>query len=53
MADLAQLRRRRNHLIDEWVNAKENDKIKILVKIMDIDEQIEEDKKKSRKRNIM
>jgi len=41
------LEQERNALLNEWLNAKESEKVELLVKIMDIDEQLEMDKKKN------
>lgn len=38
---LASLRIERNQLVDQWVNKKGPDSAKILVRIMDLDESIE------------
>ena len=37
---LAMLRRERNSLLNEWMTASPSEKVKLLVKIMDLDEQI-------------
>jgi len=46
----AALRRERNSLLNQWINARDHEKATILVKIMDIDEQLEAAKPKIRKR---
>ncbi|MDW7674446.1 MAG: hypothetical protein SCK28_07930 [Bacillota bacterium] len=35
------LERERSFLLNQWAKANENEKVKILVKIMDIDERLE------------
>ena len=38
---LSRLKRERNALLNEWIGATENDKARILTRIMEIDEQME------------
>jgi len=45
--NLSILQRERNTLLNEWMYAKGNEKVRLLVRIMDIDEQLEVDKRKS------
>lgn len=38
---IASLKRERSSLLNQYIKARENEKVKILVKIMDIDEELE------------
>ncbi|MHB1418342.1 MAG: hypothetical protein ACYCX4_01960 [Bacillota bacterium] len=40
----ATLQKERNYLLSQWSSAKKSDKAKFLVRIMDIDEQLENDR---------
>jgi hypothetical protein len=47
---ISRLKRERNALLKEWIGATGNDKSRILTRIMEIDEQIENNKIFSQKR---
>lgn len=40
-SNLSLLQKERTHLLDEYINAKGSEKVRLLVRIMDIDEQLE------------
>lgn len=42
--DVNALEQERKSLLVQWKDAKDNEKVQILVRIMDIDEQLEQDK---------
>ena len=44
MKNLNTLEQERSALLNEWIRAKEAEKVKLLIKIMDIDEQLAVDK---------
>jgi hypothetical protein len=44
------LERERNVLLEKWTTARGSEKAKLLVKIMDIDEQLELGRKKEKKK---
>ncbi|MEW6662561.1 MAG: hypothetical protein ACOY9Y_14405 [Bacillota bacterium] len=39
------LQRERNYLLKQWINARETEKARILIRLMDIDDQLDVDKK--------
>ncbi len=43
MKNLNTLEQERSALLNEWIRAKEAEKVKLLMKIMDIDEQLEDE----------
>ncbi|GAB4264155.1 hypothetical protein [Thermincola ferriacetica] len=49
---LASLRLERNHLIDEWKSKKGPESAKLLVRIMDLDDDIDREIDYLRKRNL-
>lgn len=46
MKNLIALEQERSALLNEWMKAKESEKVELLVRIMDIDEEIAADKEK-------
>jgi hypothetical protein len=39
------LQKERNYLLNQWISARETEKARILVRLMDIDDQLDVDKK--------
>lgn len=49
---LASLRIERNQLVDQWINKKGPESAKLLVRIMDLDEEIDHELEMLRKNNM-